>query len=80
MALSYLTCRLGFFVTVIIFLFAYLLYHDVKTVNADTDKDNDFLLPTVVIATLVRNKEHTLPWFLGLLEKLDYPKDRMSLW
>jgi collagen beta-1,O-galactosyltransferase len=35
---------------------------------------------TVVIAFLVRNKAHTLPYFLTLLERLDYPKDRISLW
>ena len=35
---------------------------------------------TVVIAILVRNKAHTLPYFLTLLERLDYPKDRISLW
>ncbi|CAL1530548.1 unnamed protein product [Lymnaea stagnalis] len=38
------------------------------------------LLPTVVIATLIRNKAHSLPWFLGLIEKLDYPKSRIALW
>jgi collagen beta-1,O-galactosyltransferase len=36
--------------------------------------------PTVVITLLVRNKAHTLPYFLTLLERLDYPKDRISLW
>ncbi|XP_046603252.1 glycosyltransferase 25 family member [Neodiprion virginianus] len=36
--------------------------------------------PTVLIATLVRNKAHTLPYFLTLIENLDYPKDRISLW
>lgn len=35
---------------------------------------------TVMIAILVRNKEHTLPYFLTYLERLDYPKDRISLW
>ncbi|KAG8225161.1 hypothetical protein J437_LFUL002861, partial [Ladona fulva] len=36
--------------------------------------------PTVVIAILARNKAHTLPFFLTLLEGLDYPKSRISLW
>ncbi|BES98199.1 glycosyltransferase 25 family [Nesidiocoris tenuis] len=35
---------------------------------------------TVLISILVRNKAHTLPYFLTYLEKLDYPKDRISLW
>jgi collagen beta-1,O-galactosyltransferase len=50
-----------------------------KIANGDTyqrvNKDS-----TVVIAFLVRNKAHTLPYFLTLLERLDYPKDRISLW
>ncbi|GAB1863997.1 Glycosyltransferase 25 family member [Camponotus japonicus] len=36
--------------------------------------------PTVLIAILVRNKAHTLPYFLSLLERQDYPKKRICLW
>ncbi|XP_018327250.1 glycosyltransferase 25 family member [Agrilus planipennis] len=36
--------------------------------------------PTVVISILARNKAHTLPYFLTLLGKLNYPKDRIALW
>lgn len=36
--------------------------------------------PTILISILARNKAHTLPYFLGYLEKLNYPKDRLSLW
>lgn len=36
--------------------------------------------PTVFIVLLVRNKAHTLPYFLTLLERLDYPKERIALW
>jgi len=36
--------------------------------------------PTVMIAVLVRNKAHTLPWFLYYLQNLDYPKQRIRLW
>ncbi|XP_071636841.1 glycosyltransferase 25 family member isoform X1 [Temnothorax longispinosus] len=36
--------------------------------------------PTVLISVLVRNKAHTLPYFLSLLERQDYPKKRISLW
>lgn len=35
---------------------------------------------TVVIAILIRNKAHTLPYFFTCLERLDYPKDRLILW
>lgn len=37
-------------------------------------------LPTVVIAILARNAQHSLPHFLGALERLDYPKERISIW
>jgi len=36
--------------------------------------------PTILVTLLVRNKAHTLPYFLKLFEELDYPKQRMSLW
>ena len=36
--------------------------------------------PTVLVANLARNAAHTLPHFLGCLERLDYPKSRMAIW
>ncbi|XP_004646661.1 procollagen galactosyltransferase 2 [Octodon degus] len=36
--------------------------------------------PTVLVAVLARNAAHTLPHFLGCLERLDYPKSRMAIW
>lgn len=36
--------------------------------------------PTIIITSLVRNKENALPYFLTNLQKLDYPKDRIILW
>lgn len=36
--------------------------------------------PTVLVALLARNAAHTLPPFLGCLERLDYPKSRMAIW
>ncbi|PRD30641.1 UNVERIFIED_CONTAM: Procollagen galactosyltransferase 1 [Trichonephila clavipes] len=41
---------------------------------------NDTLKPTIIISILARNKAHTLPYFFGYVEKLDYPRDRISLW
>lgn len=35
---------------------------------------------TILVTLLVRNKAHTLPYFLKLFEELDYPKNRMALW
>ncbi|XP_078515346.1 procollagen galactosyltransferase 2 [Lissotriton helveticus] len=36
--------------------------------------------PTVLVALLARNAAHTLPYQLGALERLDYPKGRMAIW
>ncbi|XP_004862858.1 procollagen galactosyltransferase 2 isoform X2 [Heterocephalus glaber] len=36
--------------------------------------------PTVLVAILARNAAHTLPHFLGCLERLDYPKSRTAIW
>ncbi|XP_067846831.1 procollagen galactosyltransferase 2-like [Heptranchias perlo] len=36
--------------------------------------------PKVLIAILARNAARTLPHYLGCLERLDYPKDRIALW
>ncbi|XP_026761081.2 glycosyltransferase 25 family member [Galleria mellonella] len=36
--------------------------------------------PTIGISVLIRNKGHTLPYFLTCLYNLDYPKDRLYLW
>lgn len=36
--------------------------------------------PTVVVAIIARNSAHSLPYYLGALERLDYPKDRISVW
>ena len=36
--------------------------------------------PLVMVGILARNTAHTLPNFLGYLERLDYPKHRMAVW
>ncbi|XP_049818713.1 glycosyltransferase 25 family member [Aethina tumida] len=36
--------------------------------------------PTIVFSMIVRNKAHTLPYFLSTIERLNYPKERISLW
>ena len=50
----------------------------------NTDNYRDLNLqaryPTVMVAVLVRNKAHSLPYFLYYLQQLQYPKDRMSIW
>lgn len=47
---------------------------------ATANADGDTKLPTVLVATLFRNKAHVLPYYLSFLDALDYPKDRIALW
>jgi len=42
--------------------------------------DSDVKAPSVFISILVRNKAHTLPYFLSLLDNINYPKDRITLY
>lgn len=65
------------FCTLILLFCVCLQYHQSKCVS-NTEKDT--LMPSVFFAILVRNKEHALPYFFGYLERLDYPRDRISLW
>lgn len=52
---------------------------DLAIKNA-SENNYKYAEPTVMIAILVRNKAHILPWFFGHLEKLNYPKNRISFW
>ena len=40
----------------------------------------DYYSPTIFIPIFVRNKAHALPYFLGGLENLAYPKTRIRIW
>ncbi|XP_023677671.1 procollagen galactosyltransferase 1 [Paramormyrops kingsleyae] len=42
--------------------------------------ESPLLAPRVLIALICRNSEHSLPYFLGTIDNLNYPKDRISLW
>lgn len=46
---------------------------------SDTDLNYE-KLPTILIVTLFRNKAHTMPYFFTYLNRLEYPKQRISLW
>lgn len=59
---------------VVVLLTVFSLYPGVSLLECKEKK------PTILIATLARNKGHTLPYFLTLIQNLDYPKDRISLW
>ncbi|KAK3768426.1 hypothetical protein RRG08_053418 [Elysia crispata] len=80
MASHCLTCRRILLILTAIFCFHNLIIIKTTKTHLANAEASQKLLPTVVIATLVRNKAHSLPWFLGLIESLDYPKDRIALW
>ncbi|KAG7265107.1 hypothetical protein CRUP_020064, partial [Coryphaenoides rupestris] len=42
--------------------------------------ESPLLAPRVLVALLCRNSEHSLPLFLGTVERLNYPKNRLALW
>ncbi|KAM3863671.1 procollagen galactosyltransferase 1 [Diretmus argenteus] len=42
--------------------------------------ESPLLAPRVLVALVCRNQEHSLPYFLGTIERLNYPKDRVALW
>ncbi|XP_076866134.1 procollagen galactosyltransferase 1 [Brachyhypopomus gauderio] len=42
--------------------------------------ESPVLAPRVLIALICRNSGHSLPHFLGAIERLNYPKDRIALW
>uniref|UniRef100_A0A665VYK9 procollagen galactosyltransferase n=1 Tax=Echeneis naucrates TaxID=173247 RepID=A0A665VYK9_ECHNA len=42
--------------------------------------ESPLLAPRLLLALICRNSEHSLPYFLGTIERLNYPKDRMALW
>ncbi|RUS76958.1 hypothetical protein EGW08_015278 [Elysia chlorotica] len=80
MALHCLTCRRIILGLALIFCFHNLISTKTQSTYLANAQPSQKLLPTVVISTIVRNKAHALPWFLGLIESLDYPKDRIALW
>ncbi|KAL3312013.1 hypothetical protein Ciccas_009399 [Cichlidogyrus casuarinus] len=51
----------------------------ISTEKVEQPRNVEIQWPTVSIGLLIRNKQHTLPYFLHHLEKLDYPKGRMEL-
>uniref|UniRef100_A0AAR2M2E1 Glycosyl transferase family 25 domain-containing protein n=1 Tax=Pygocentrus nattereri TaxID=42514 RepID=A0AAR2M2E1_PYGNA len=42
--------------------------------------ESPLLKPKVLIAILARNAAHSLPHYLGCIERLDYPKERIAIW
>ncbi|CAG0886610.1 unnamed protein product [Cyprideis torosa] len=50
-----------------------------KNLNVFEANHEDAESPTVLLAIQIRNKAHSLPYFLSLLSQVDYPKDHITL-
>ncbi|XP_067086553.1 procollagen galactosyltransferase 2 [Osmerus mordax] len=54
---------------------------DLPTLVQDPVRTESSLLkPKVMIAILARNSAHSLPHYLGCIDRLDYPKERIAIW
>ena len=56
------------------------LDNKISDVVFNPPKESVLMEPTVLLAVIARNAEHLLPNWLGYIELLDYPKNRMSIW
>ncbi|KAJ8357356.1 hypothetical protein SKAU_G00201500 [Synaphobranchus kaupii] len=52
----------------------------VTLVQEPVRPESPMLKPKVLITILARNAAHSLPYFLGCIDRLDYPKDRIAIW
>ena len=48
--------------------------------TGDSSAASEPVEPRVMVGILARNTAHTLSNFLGFLENLDYPKEKMVIW
>ncbi|XP_048774539.1 procollagen galactosyltransferase 1-like isoform X2 [Ostrea edulis] len=78
---SWLTCLvISWFYLIFLGDLGHSVYPEEPNFKAAVENDYKYAEPTVMIALLVRNKAYVLPWFFGHLEKLNYPKKRVSIW
>ncbi|XP_062846901.1 procollagen galactosyltransferase 1 [Trichomycterus rosablanca] len=42
--------------------------------------ESALLAPRVLLGLICRNSAHSLPYFLGAIERLNYPKERIAIW
>uniref|UniRef100_A0A674CP76 Procollagen galactosyltransferase 2-like n=1 Tax=Salmo trutta TaxID=8032 RepID=A0A674CP76_SALTR len=60
---------------VIMYVKVYLITEPVEPVLPESS----LLKPKVLLSILARNAEHSLPYFLGCIDRLEYPKDRIAI-
>jgi hypothetical protein len=49
-------------------------------VDMNSERLDQYYAPSIFIPIFVRNKAHALPYFLGGIENLNYPKTRIKIW
>ncbi|XP_067370636.1 procollagen galactosyltransferase 2 isoform X2 [Channa argus] len=52
----------------------------VTLVQEQLKPESSLLKPKVMIAVVARNAAHSLPHYLGCIERLEYPKERIAIW
>ncbi|KAM9384326.1 procollagen galactosyltransferase 2 [Pholidichthys leucotaenia] len=52
----------------------------VTLVHEQISPESRLLKPKVMIAIVARNAAHSLPHYLGCIERLEYPKERIAIW
>ncbi len=52
----------------------------VTLVNEPVKPESSLLRPKVMIAIVARNAAHSLPHYLGCIDRLEYPKERLAIW
>ena len=61
-------------------LFYFPVWSSLLNWGLDLDSMGEYISPSVFIPVFVRNKAHSLPYFLGGIESLSYPKNRIRIW
>lgn len=62
------------------FLLMLLATHYQLTCSDESTENAQDEPPHVFMGILVRNQAHTLANFFGYIEKLDYPKNKITVW
>ncbi|XP_014025109.1 procollagen galactosyltransferase 2 [Salmo salar] len=70
----------GLFFALLVFLMPGGMSDIATLVQDPVRPESSLLKPKVMIAILARNAAHSLPHYLGCIDRLDYPKERIAIW
>lgn len=70
----------SYLLKIILFFSSLNTYSAVPDVISDLSEESEMKEPSVFLAIIARNAAHLLPNWLGYIENLDYPKNRISVW